>query len=154
MTSKPSSEEAQLALETVESMKRMSTISARPPLWLNFLITLGVGAAIWLRLYQYPYEQHLSLFLLAGAIILLIVFWFRKCRNQGLNVKVMPTSFASLMFQLSQVVLFLLILFGSMHFVKNGILWVGYIGIAFICILFSYLFHNYPTNEWVSKEVE
>jgi hypothetical protein len=149
---KPTTEETRLTLESLESLQRRAIESARPPIWLNALVTLALGGAMWLRLYQYPKGIHPSLFLLAGGIMLLLILWVRRCRNLGLTPKLLPTNLGGLMFQVSQVAFFLIVFFGASHFYKGGILWAGYVGIAMVAIIFSYLFHNYPTNEWISKE--
>ena len=150
----PTSNEARLTLRSLESLQREAILSARPPIWLNALLTLAIVGAFWLRLYQYPNESHPSLFLLAGAAVLLLALWVRRCRNLGFTPKFLPTNFGGLIFQLSQAAFFLIVIIGAKHLVESGLLWAGYVGIAALFIVIPYLFHNYPTNEWISRDGE
>ena len=145
-------EEAELTLKTLEKLQGKVIESAQPPIWLNALLTLTIGGALWLRIYTYPTGHPPALLFLAGTIIFLIALWAHRCRNLGLAPKILPTNFRGLIFQLSQLVFFLGIFLGARYLYENGMLWAGNVGIALIVIVISYLFHNYPTNEWIQKE--
>ena len=81
-----STDEAIAALETLESIKRKSIKSFRPPLWLNLLISLFLG----IESFAAPQSSGNSLWTFimlvsTAALILSMALWFIMLRQRGVG---------------------------------------------------------------------
>ncbi len=146
---KISAQEAETALEILECTKRNSIKSFRPPLWLNFLVSLFLGIETFAAPLSSGNSRWTFILLVSTAALLLsMTFWFIRLRQIGIKPKLVPVSIKDKIFSLVQGVLVAFLIMGSIELYKMGFIWVPYVAGPLNAMLMAYLLYSFPTGEW------
>ena len=144
-----SSQEARAALESLESTKNKSIVSFRPPLWLNFLISLFMGGVCFTA----PLSSGSGLWtfimlVLAAAMMISLATWYILLRLRGVKQNIVPMGLKNKLFNIAQGILVALVMLGSIELYKAGFLWTPYVSGPLNAIIMSYILYSFPTGEW------
>lgn len=144
-----STEEAVAALETLENTKRKLIISFRPPLWLNFLISLFVGMTVFAGTQSSGNSIWTFITILSIAATLISIFsWYIVVRLRGVKENFVPVGFKNTIFHIARTILAALVAFGLIALYKAGFLWIPYVFGPLSAIIMSYMLYGKPMGEW------
>ena len=88
--------EAQAALESLDSFERRNQLHFRPPLWINFIISLLMGIQVYCAVLNETGFSTIDVIGLSAsfATVLLGVGWVYILRKRGIKLKIIPAQFS------------------------------------------------------------
>ena len=145
-------EEAQLTLESLETLKRDAIISMRPTLWLNLVSSLLFGVFIVsMALARHENTWFLVTIISMIAFVSTFFIWFRKLHIKGMTPKYFPSSTMGKIIRIAQNLIYLLSILALRELHIRGFTWAPYVGASVICMAYSFWWHNFPTDEWAKR---
>lgn len=138
--------EAQASLDSISIIEQSTNTMLRPPLWLNFvisvcygLITLGIGG------YR---ESELEILVIIASVLGFLVavgFYFYTNRLLGLKLNLLPKNKSEVKFHILTAMFFAVVIILSDILFRNSFWWGPIIGGIINAIALGITLHKYPT---------
>lgn len=144
-----SAAEAKSTLASLAAIEKDTTISLRPPMWLNIIISCSYGMGI----FSWATTRHENEWML-GVIISAIVFslgvgfYLYRSRLLGVKPKLVPKSKSELIFSFVLAIFFAVVVALSRELSIDGIWWAAYAGGVITALALGYVMYRFPSGDY------
>ncbi|OKY24995.1 hypothetical protein [Thalassotalea sp. PP2-459] len=147
---KVSTEEAQLALDSLANIDSSTNKLIRPPLWLTVIMAFFYG----MMTFSWASTRHENLWMLGliiSAICFLasVAFYLYSSHLLGIKPKVLPKSKSECFFHLFSGIFFAAVIILTRILSVNGLEYAAYIGGILNALVLAYLLHHYSTGNYI-----